>query len=255
MVDARTAAPDQLPALLAETAAEVGQVGEPGPMEQRVVAQRGGRAHPHAVAEDAFEEVGGRDLAHFDQRDTGTRGRILGFRPFATGRGVEHAALALGMERSEHGEDDFALLHGHYVASREGAAVTVAVNLENDGQVATPGPQEVAVQRVRQAVLLNGRGGGQQALGRHLPAVERRARAVIGVTGAEQVAVDPFERQELGQVVGDLELHAHVVSAFQARTQSAHVSIRRQNSSLVPAKLCMCAILGHTNTSTLGADR
>ena len=39
-----------------------------------------------------------------------------------------------------------------------------------------------------------------------------------------------------------------------ARTHSAHVSMRRQNSSRVPAKLCMCAMRGHTKRSTLGAD-
>ena len=131
----------------------------------------------------------------------------------------------------------------------------VAVDLEDDGQVAAPGPQEIAVQRVRQAALLDCGRGGQQALGRHLPAVQGWARAVVGVAGAEQVPVDPFEGQQLGQVVGDLELGGHVVAAFQARTQSAHVSMRCQNSSLVPPKLCMCAILGHTNTSTLGAER
>ncbi len=60
-----------------------------------------------------------------------------------------------------------------------------------------PGPQEVAVQRVREPVRLDGGRGGQQALGRHLPAVEGLARPVVGVAPPEEVAVDPLERQQV----------------------------------------------------------
>ena len=78
------------------------------------------------------------------------------------------------------------------MAGRERAPVPVAVDLEEDGEIAPPRPQEVAVERVGEAVGLHGGGRGEQALRRHLPAVEV-ARPVVGVAPTEQVTVDPLQ--------------------------------------------------------------
>ena len=205
MVDARAAASDERRVLLAESRAEVGQVRQSGPVQERVVAERGRGAHPDAVGEDPGEEVGRRHLAHLEQRVPPAPGRVLGLRRGAPGSIVEDAAVALGLEGRDHGEDHLALLDRDDVAGGEGAPVPVAVDLQDDGQVAAPGPEEVAVERVRETIRLDGGRRGEQALGRHLPSVQGLARPEVGVAAAEQVAVDPLEVQQRGQILGEVE--------------------------------------------------
>ena len=107
------------------------------------------------------------------------------------------------------------------------------------------------MQRMGQTVGLDRRRGGQQALRGHLAPEERLARAVVGIAPTEQVAVDPLQGEERSQIPRQLEVghgapDPPATTMRCARTHSAHVSIRRQNSSRVPAKLCMCAIFGQT---------
>ncbi len=96
------------------------------------------------------------------------------------------------------------------------------------------------MQRVREAVRFHSGRRGEETLRRHLPAVEVLTRPVVGVATAEQVTVDPLEGQQGREVLGVIEVH----QSRAARTHCAHVSIRRQNNSRVPAKLCICPILG-----------
>ncbi len=166
------------------------------------------------------------------------------------GRVVEDPTLALRVKRRDHGEDHLAVLHGDDVAGRERTPVPVTVHFEHDGQIAPSRPQEVAVERVGQAPGLHGGRRGEQTLRRHLPAVERLTRSVVGVATAEEVTIDSLEGEQGREVLGAVELR----HPRAARTQCAHVSMRRQNSSQRPAKLCMCPILGQTKRSTLRDD-
>ncbi len=92
------------------------------------------------------------------------------------------------------------------MAGGERASVTIPVHLEDHREVAPPGPEEVPVERVRQPTLVHRGRGGHEALRRDLPAVQALARAEVGVTATEEVAVDTLQRQQRDQVVGWLEL-------------------------------------------------
>src|SRR6516164_6610430 len=130
----------------------------------------------------------------------------------AVERAVAFILLALGMERRDHGEDHFTVLHRVDVAGRERTAVAVAVYLQDHRQVALSRPQEVPVQRVGEAVVLDGCRRRDQTLRRYLPAIKRAPRPEVRVAGAEQVAVNPFEIQARRKVVGQWEL-VHAVRA------------------------------------------
>ena len=84
------------------------------------------------------------------------------------------------------------------MAGRAGATVAVPIDFEDDGKVAPTRAQEVAVQRVRETHRLDGGRGGEQALRRHLPAVQGLARPVVGVPAVEEIAVEPLEGQQGG---------------------------------------------------------
>ena len=90
------------------------------------------------------------------------------------------------------------------MAGGERTPVAIAVDGEDHGVVGSAGPEEVAVQRVREAVVGNGEAGGPQRLRCHLAAVEADARVtVVPVATAEQVAVELLEVEERGEV-GDV---------------------------------------------------
>ncbi len=258
MVDGRPTAPDHRAVLLAEAGPQIGQEGQPGTVQQRIVTELRGRTDPEAVAEDALQEVGRRDLTHLEQRAPRLVGHAFRLGRLPARGLVEVGAVALDVEGREHGEDDLTVLHGDDVARREGLAVAISVHFEDHGQVDTAGAEEVTVERVGQPVGLDGRCRRQEALRGHLAAEKALARPVVGVAAAEQVAVHAVEGQQRRQVAGHLEVHQETRSdacaSRTARTQPAHVSRRLQNSSRVPAKLCMCPILGQTKRSTLGAD-
>ena len=153
-----------------------------------------------------LQEVGRRDGSHIEQRVPSAQGGVLRIGHVAAGRIVEAGGVAVAVEGRHHGEDDLAVLHCDHAAGGEGPPVPVAVDLEDHGEVAAAGTQEVAVKRVWQPAGLDGGGGREQTLGRHLAAVEGPARAVVGVAAAEQILVDPFQREQRTQVGG--EVHA-----------------------------------------------
>ena len=207
VVDGWSTAPDDRLVLLTEARAEIREIGERGPVHQRVVPERCGGTDPEAVGEHSLQEVGRRHRAHIEQRVPPALGDVLGCRHVAPGRVVEDPALALCVKGRDHGEDHLAVLNGDDVAGRERAPVPVTVHLEDDGQVAPPRPQEVAVERVGKAVGLHGGRRGEQTLRRHLPAVEGLAWSVVGVATAEEVTVDPLEGQQGREVFGAVEVH------------------------------------------------
>ena len=85
-----------------------------------------------------------------------------------------------------------------------------------------PGPEEVAVEGVREPSCLDGGRGGEQALRRHLPAEEGAAWPVVGVAATEEVLVDPFQSEERTQVVG--EIHAQECPGRHLRGKWADAS-------------------------------
>ena len=141
----------------------------------------------------------------------GRAGSVVGIGTAAGRDRVERRALLAGVERRDHREDDLAVLHRAHVAGRERTAVAVAVDVQDHGPVDAARPEEVAVQRVRQAIVGHRRARGAQRLRRDLAAVERHARARAGfVLAAEQVAVEHLEieqRRELADLTASGCLH------------------------------------------------
>ena len=115
------------------------------------------------------------------------------------------------------------------------------------------------MERVREAIGLDRGRRREQALRRHLAAVEGLARPVVGVAAAEEVAVDPLEGQQRapgprparGPSV-PLALRCVRVRPAPSPPTSRSGARRARGSR----RSCACgAILGQTKRSTLGTTR
>jgi len=105
------------------------------------------------------------------------------------------------VERRQHREDDFPVLHRAHVTRRERPAVAVAVDVEDDVAIHATGSQEVAVQRMRQALGRHRCARGAQRLRRDLAPVQRHALARRRlVLAAEQIAVEHLEIEQAGEI-------------------------------------------------------
>ena len=93
----------------------------------------------------------------------GRAGRVDGSGPPRVGTASNVALLLARVKRRDHREDDFAVLDGSHVAGRERTTVAVAIDVEDHRAVDAPGPQEVAVQRVRQPLGRHRRARGARA--------------------------------------------------------------------------------------------
>ncbi len=80
------------------------------------------------------------------------------------------------------------------MTGRERTTVAVAIDVQDHGTVDASGPQEVAVEGVRQSLLRHGCSRGTKGLRGDLAAVERNASArALLVLAPEEVAVEDFE--------------------------------------------------------------
>ena len=155
-----------------------------------------------------------RHFSDLDEKRRGTRRKRRRIRTTARRNRVERRTLFTRVKRSDHREDDLAVLDRAHVPRRERTSVAVAVDVEDHGPVDPPGPEEVAVQRVRQPVGRHRSAGGPQRLRRDLAAVQRHARArALLVLPAEQVAVEHLEveqgREAVGRRIFGVRLHAY----------------------------------------------
>ncbi len=106
------------------------------------------------------------------------------------------------LERGGEVEDLLAMLDRGDAARGEGAAVTGALHLVKHGGGDVPGTNEIGVQRVADAVR-HRLVGGQKGLGDH-QAAEDAGEAVVRADAPEQVHLDRFEVQDVGEVLGRL---------------------------------------------------
>ena len=141
-----------------------------------VVGERVRGPDPQRVGVEllAVDHLGERHLADLEQAVGSVCRAVLGCRRRGLADVVEPALGAAAVERRQHREDHLAVLHRGDVAGRERAAVAVAVDLQQHRPVDQPGTQEVAVQRVRLPVGLDGERGGHERLRAHLAAEQRR---------------------------------------------------------------------------------
>src|SRR6185436_15166645 len=93
-------------------------------------------------------------------------------------------------------EDLLALLDGQHAARGKAAAVTAAVDAVDDGLGEIAAPQEVRVQRVHHAPIVDGGARRLQRLTQHLPAENLRA-AGVATLAAEQVDFESLELELL----------------------------------------------------------
>ena len=112
----------------------------------------------------------------------------------------------LDVERGEHREDHLAVLQRGDVARRERPAVAVPVDLEDHRPLGPPGTEEVAVQRVRVAVVGHGQAGRTQGLRCHLAAEQGSPLGGVDpMDGTEEVPVDLLDVEHRREVLGDRE--------------------------------------------------
>ncbi len=118
--------------------------------------------------------------------------------------GVEHGdrvvdPVVTGVERRQRAEDHLPVLDGVHVAGGERSPVTIAVDGQDGGPVHPARAQEVAVDRMGNAVVADRRRRGGECLSRDLAAEQPGRQCVFRVLGAEQVRVEGFERQQVDE--------------------------------------------------------
>ena len=122
--------------------------------------------------------------------------QLLGVRHRAHLVRVVRAGVAGDVEAGLHAEDRLAALHAADLARGEAAAVAQPVD-EEDGRLARVArAQEVTVQGVHRALVVDGVDRGDQRLAGDLPAEGARQRALHGRPPEDQV-VDALQRQDL----------------------------------------------------------
>jgi hypothetical protein len=124
-------------------------------------------------------------------------------------RQLVFGAVLAALERGRQEEDRPAVLDRGHAAHREAAAVAGAVDLVDDRGLDVAGHQEVGVQRMRGSrlvELVERRLGRGQRLAQDL-AAEHVSGADVAALAAEQVDLEPFEREQLQQV-GESLVHA-----------------------------------------------
>ena len=142
----------------------VGGVGQHGVVDERVVRQGAGGAHPDPLVSDPVggrgrEEVAldvplvdGPALGHVPGRRVVDALEELGqARERVGGGGLRERVLVVEagvgvLERGAHRQDRLAVLDGVHPAGREGAAVTHALDAERDRLGVVAGAHEVRVQ-------------------------------------------------------------------------------------------------------------
>ena len=109
-------------------------------------------------------------------------------------------ALLVAVEAGLQVEDRLAVLDGDDPPGREAAPVAEPVDLVEDRPRRVARAQEVGVQRVHRAGLVDRAGGGDERLAGDLPAEHALALLVGGVT-AEDVDLDRVEVEQGDEVV------------------------------------------------------
>ena len=121
------------------------------------------------------------------------------------------------VEGGEHREDDLSVLHCPNVPGGEGAAVTIAVHVEDHGQIDATGTKEVPVERMWQPIGGDGRARRRQGLRRDLAAVEGVPLACARfVLTSEQITIEPLEIEQLRE-----RRRRHVTSPLTATEATA----------------------------------
>lgn len=122
-------------------------------------------------------------------------------------RHLGHLVLVLGtgfglLERSRAEEDHLAVLDRGDPAHREAAAITGAVHVIDDGVVDVAGAQEIGVQRMHVATVVDRGLCRRQRLAQHL-AAKHVLGADVAALPAEQVVLQPLQREQVDQLGDD----------------------------------------------------
>ena len=189
---------------LPEAGAEVGDVGDRAGVHQRIVGERRRRAHPQriGVANLAVADARRRDLADLDEERRRTRRRASTDRRHR-GSGPRRRSRS---PRAAWNDATIEKMTSPSCTARTWRAENEPPSRSRStwritGRSTRPGPEEVAVQRVRQPLGRHRRARGPQRLRRDLAAVQRHARSRARlVLAAEEVAVEDLEVEQRRQV-------------------------------------------------------
>jgi hypothetical protein len=124
---------------------------------------------------------------------------------------VVEAVLKL-LEAGRHAEDHLAVLDGDDPPRGEGAAVAEALDLVQHRDPGVARPEEIAVQRVDVAAVVDRPGRGHEGLPRHLAAEDALA-VLVGRHAPEDVHLDRLEVEQLDEGVDGVLGHARNVAA------------------------------------------
>ncbi len=190
---------------LAEAGPEIRDIGQGTSVDESSVRQCVRRTDPEVVAEHdpTFFHSSRCDLDHFHQFFEVAANAICNGHWLAPRERVDLPPVLVSVKRRQHGEDGLTVLHCIDVPRREAAAISKSINEEDDRKVWSPGPQEIAVKRVRESIIRHGVAGGAKRLSGDLATVEgRSAFGIDRVDAAKDVAIDYFEIKQSEQVSG-----------------------------------------------------
>ena len=102
------------------------------------------------------------------------------------------------LERRRAVEDLLAVLDRSHAAAGKAMAVAAAIDEIHDRRVEIAAPEEVRMERMHHAALIDRCVGGLQRLTEHLPAVDLRA-ANVAALAPKNIDLDPFEFQQAHQ--------------------------------------------------------
>ena len=117
------------------------------------------------------------------------------------------------LERSGHGENGPAFLHGHHPPGGEAFPVPDAVHGVGNRFFGVAGPHEITMQAVGLPSVGNGLGGGGQRLTQHL-ATEYAAEAQVLALAAEDIFFDFFQFEQFQEFFENVSLDADIHGFF-----------------------------------------
>ena len=116
-------------------------------------------------------------------------------------------------------EDGPTVLDGHHAPGREGPAVAYAVDLVLHRDTGISRPQEVGVEGVDGAVVVDGSRCRDQRLPGHLTAEDSLA-ILVGIDAAEDVDLDRLQVQQIDEGVDEGLLHDVSLPALGGESDS-----------------------------------
>jgi hypothetical protein len=208
----------------------IGDIGQCGAVDLRIIRQGARGAHPDALFGGAGAAIqrrawlagaeidGARGAEPFEIGFGQLVGHAIGNRFFGldlVGAGdVGHLILMAearfaGLERGCEVEDHGTVLDCDNAAGGEAAAVTVAFDAVENGCGGIAGADEIAVQRMDGAIIGDGFDRRHQRLPDHLPA-EAATFALRCCRALEEIPLDGFDRQDADKPRGQFFFTHHL---------------------------------------------